>query len=113
MAPLSPPQEIADKTAAARNRGVTGDLYESFLFGGDETKPDTEPDSETEVHEAARPWTESNTRVVEAAMLPPSGLGVLSRRGVEGEISRDVGRTFPNQRLFRSKSGPGQNMLAN
>ncbi|CAM9847545.1 unnamed protein product, partial [Ascophyllum nodosum] len=22
-------------------------------------------------------------------------------------------RTFPNQRLFRSKSGPGQNMLAN
>ena len=49
MAPLSPPQEIADKTAAARNRGVTGDLYESFLFGSDETKPDTEPDSETEV----------------------------------------------------------------
>ncbi|CAN0117183.1 unnamed protein product, partial [Ectocarpus sp. 4 AP-2014] len=26
---------------------------------------------------------------------------------------RDVGRTFPRQDLFKSRNGPGQNLLAN
>ncbi|CAM9993635.1 unnamed protein product, partial [Discosporangium mesarthrocarpum] len=42
-----------------------------------------------------------------------SGKGALSSSGAEGEILRDVGRTFPSQRIFRDPNGMGQNMLAN
>jgi hypothetical protein len=35
--------------------------------------------------------------------------GLLRKRGVEGDICRDVGRTFPNHPLF--KEGGGEGML--
>jgi len=39
-------------------------------------------------------------------------VGSLSSGGVEGEILRDVSRTFPSHRVFEP-SGVGQDMLAN
>ncbi len=37
----------------------------------------------------------------------------MHQTGAEGEISRDVGRTFASHSLFQKNSGVGQNMLSN
>jgi len=42
-----------------------------------------------------------------------SGKKMLSSHGQEGEILRDVTRTFPLEPLFRNPRGVGQNLLAN
>ena len=42
-----------------------------------------------------------------------SGKRMLSSHGQEGEILRDVTRTFPLEPLFRNPRGVGQNLLAN
>jgi hypothetical protein len=42
-----------------------------------------------------------------------SGKWMLSTTGQEGEILRDVTRTFPMEPLFRSSNGVGQHLLAN
>ncbi len=41
------------------------------------------------------------------------GISVLDHIGAEGEIRRDVGRTFPSIAIFMKKSGIGQNLLSN
>eukprot|EP00520_Triparma_pacifica_P009557 CAMPEP_0118634052 /NCGR_PEP_ID=MMETSP0785-20121206/1331_1 /TAXON_ID=91992 /ORGANISM="Bolidomonas pacifica, Strain CCMP 1866" /LENGTH=743 /DNA_ID=CAMNT_0006524981 /DNA_START=94 /DNA_END=2326 /DNA_ORIENTATION=- len=43
---------------------------------------------------------------------PVDGVGALSTSGVEGEIFRDVGRTFPTEPVFE-RHNIGQDMLAN
>ena len=42
-----------------------------------------------------------------------SGKRMLAQDGQEGEILRDVARTFPLEPLFRDSAGVGQNLLAN
>lgn len=42
-----------------------------------------------------------------------SGKRMLHAHGQEGEILRDVTRTFPTEALFRDSAGVGQNLLAN
>lgn len=42
-----------------------------------------------------------------------SGKRMLAAEGQEGEILRDVARTFPLEPLFRDSAGVGQNLLAN
>ncbi len=42
-----------------------------------------------------------------------SGKRMLAQDGQEGEILRDVARTFPREPLFRDSAGVGQNLLAN
>jgi len=42
-----------------------------------------------------------------------SGKRMLAQDGQEGEVLRDVARTFPLEPLFRDSAGVGQNLLAN
>ncbi|KAG5182552.1 hypothetical protein JKP88DRAFT_277917 [Tribonema minus] len=42
-----------------------------------------------------------------------TGTAALSPTGVQGEILRDVCRTFPGLAFFRRRDGPGENMLSN
>ncbi|CAM9155733.1 unnamed protein product [Chrysoparadoxa australica] len=44
---------------------------------------------------------------------PCSGKAALSSTGGEGEILRDVSRTYPSHDMFLDPNGQGQNMLAN
>ncbi|CAM9756730.1 unnamed protein product [Scytosiphon promiscuus] len=123
--------------------GSGGDVYEACLYGDDPAcgsgwaAGEAEAETAIEAREGDRPLEEGvdssgdgkldsgagdasdDHRVMPPAppqrpsLLPPSGWRVLSRNGAEGEISRDVGRTFPRQELFKSRNGPGQNLLAN
>lgn len=46
----------------------------------------------------------------------PNAIPVFSRTEPQkkrDDTDRDVGRTFPRQELFKSRNGPGQNLLAN
>ncbi|CAB1117035.1 unnamed protein product [Ectocarpus sp. CCAP 1310/34] len=128
MCVLNVKKEMDDKVARAKreNPGNYRDVYEACLYGDDndavaahgcEGSPDAAA-AAAAVLDAEASLFGANAASVDGdgdglAMPPPSGWRVLSRNGAEGEISRDVGRTFPRQDLFKSRNGPGQNLLAN
>lgn len=90
-------------------------VFTTVLFGGrGHSHGQQPPQQEDSDHDHPRPHQQPNEDDSHQLQQQRySGKRMLAHDGQEGEILRDVARTFPLEPLFRDSAGAGQNLLAN